>query len=45
MEQIVDRREDDTIDLGAASVETKGGPGLIKDTAGLQYPVGGIQAD
>ncbi|MBZ9648194.1 MULTISPECIES: benenodin family lasso peptide [Sphingomonadaceae] len=40
MEKTVERRNDDMIDLGAISVETKG-PGLGQgDEIGLQNPVG-----
>lgn len=33
-------REDDLIDLGTASVETKGGAGLVIDTKNGQEPFG-----
>ncbi|MDB5706142.1 MAG: hypothetical protein JWN66_3258 [Sphingomonas bacterium] len=44
MEKTTQRREDDVVDLGIASVETKG-PGIgVGDDAGLQDPAG-LSAD
>ena len=44
MDNSTQRREDDLVDLGIASVETKG-PGIgVGDDAGLQDPTG-LSAD
>lgn len=45
MEKTVERLNDELIDLGTASVETKG-PGIGgQDTGGLRNPSGGISED
>jgi hypothetical protein len=40
MEKTIERREDDVIDLGAASVETKGQGFVIADDGGQQNLLG-----
>jgi hypothetical protein len=37
MDRIEDHLESDLIDLGAASVETQGAPGVINEPAGLHH--------
>lgn len=40
LNETVDRSHDDVVDLGAASIETKGPPGAIVDFLGAQGDVG-----